>query len=273
MSLSSISCPSCGAREVARVEGRWTCTFCKATFTPRMLPGSLCDDGETPCGRPAETPCRVCARPLCTRHNDPKAFYWHEPLHWRRRVHGWTAADGAEWERLLAPIQRFPLPDFQPFPMTPHEREALYAIGRLEDELHHELRGLARAAGGDTDETAARFESLCLVCERETFARLAAAVERVASRHSELAFPRRLEALRADLEQDIRYVEAFVGRRLSARAVPEGRLQLLGADSPRLEWERVGQELRRRLTTLDRLKAGLGLAGRERADASPKRAE
>lgn len=260
MAFATLTCPACGAREVVRREGGFSCAYCKARVVPRLLPGTLCEDqgAALHCGKPAETLCRACARPLCDRHNDPKQLYWHEPLHWRNLCPGWSAQDGVGWERLQRPVQRLPVEGFEPFAWTPHDRNMQYEIGQLETEIFERAKPLAQAAGGDIDDQAVRFHSVCADCERETGAAIRAAVSEFALRYRERAYRERLRALRAETEQAVRYVEAFLRRRIARRPAPaDAPFGGVDAGSPPQDWDHLGQELQRRLATIERLSAAL----------------
>lgn len=256
MAFATLTCPACGAKEIIRREGHFSCAYCHAMVVPRLTAGTLCEDaaGARYCGKPAQTLCKACARPLCDRHNDPKAVYWHEPLHWRSLCRRWSPHDGSEWERLLQPFQRLPLEGFAPFPWTPHDRDAQYRLGLLEDEIFASVKAAAGAAGGDCDEQAARFESVCSECEAETSAAIAKAVSEFAQRYAALAYHGRLLALQAETDQGIRYAEAFLRRPIASRLLQQdGPVSGLRIDSPLEEWDRLGQELRARLLVIARL--------------------
>lgn len=262
MAFATLTCPACGAKEIVRRNGRFSCAYCKAMVVPRLTPGTLCEDaaGAVHCGKPAQTLCKACARPLCDRHNDPKAIYWHEPLHWRSLCRCWAPQEGSEWERLLRPFQRLPLEGSALFPWTPHDRTAQYQMGLLEGEIFERVKDTARKAGGDCDEQAARFESLCSDCEKDTTAAISEAVSEFAKRYAATAYRQRLRALHAETEQGIRYVEAFLRRPiLSRRLQQDGPVSGLGLDSPLQEWDRLGQELRQRLLVIVRLEEALGV--------------
>jgi hypothetical protein len=256
----ALSCPACGAKEVGKKAGRFACAFCGAAVVPRLMPGTLCaEDVGALCSKPAQTLCRSCARPLCDRHNDPKASYWHASLTWKQLCPKWTAREATEWERLCRPLQRFPLDGFSPFEWVPHDRRAQYELGVLEGEIHAAIQPLARAAGGDVDESACRFESLCGECEREVLGRIEEAVLRFAERYARLAFTERIAALRADAEQSVRYVECFLRRPISRKRIDDSRPWTgLGTDSSRADWDRCGQEFKARIEAIDRLRAALG---------------
>jgi hypothetical protein len=268
VAFASLTCPACGAREIVRKDRRFACAYCKAMVVPRLQPGTLCEDaaGARHCGKPAQTLCKGCARPLCDRHNDPKAVYWHEPLHWKSLCPCWAPQEGAEWERLVRPFQRLPLEGFAPFQWTPHDRNAQYQLGLLEGEVFERVKAAARAAGGDCDEQAARFESLCSECESETAQAICKAAVEFAPRYTERAYRERLSALHAETEQGIRYVEAFLRRPILSRMLaPDGPVSGLGLDSPKQDWDRLGQELRQRLSVIVRLEEALGVTPRREA--------
>jgi hypothetical protein len=213
------------------------------------------------CGKIAETLCKACARPLCDRHNDPKSYYWHQPLHWRYVCQGWSEQDGAAWDRLLRPFQRLPIEGFAPFPWTPHERNAQYELGVLEDEMLERVKPIVQPAGGDVDEEAVRYESVCSSCEAETAHALARALQDFRDRYLSLAYRARLRALLDETEQGVRYVEAFLRRPLSRRLESaDDPVSGLGIDNPPEDWERLGHELKARLGTIRRLQSSLTAA-------------
>lgn len=260
MAFKTLTCPACGAKEIVRRERGFACAYCRARVVPRLTPGTLCEDeaGAFHCGKPAETLCRACARPLCDRHNDPKVVYWHEPLHWRHLCPRWTARDGGAFERLLRPHQRLPIGGFEPFAWTHHDRNAAYEQGLLEGEIFERVKQAAGAAGADVDEQAARLASVCSECVRETGAEIRSIVEQFGERFASLAYRERLRALRAETLQGIRYVEAFLGRPVAGRAAgDDDPVSGLGLDSPPPEWDRLGCELRVRLDWIARLERSL----------------
>lgn len=260
MTFSSLSCPACGAREIVRREGRYSCAFCRSTVVPRLTEGSVCDDVShgAHCGELAETMCKGCARPLCDRHNDPKAVYWHAPLHWRLLCSGWQRDDGRFWDQISRPTRLFPFDDFQPFEWVFHDRQAQYAVGVLEGEIHEAVKAVARPAGGDVDDNAARFESLCTVCEAEVEAGIQKTVGAFAARYRDVAYRDRAAALARETGQAVRYVEAFLQRPISERPGEGDPPTSVGPDSPRREWDAFGQVLQERAARLERLAEALG---------------
>jgi hypothetical protein len=260
LAFQPLTCSSCGASDVRREEGRFACAFCGATVIPRLLPGTLCGEREGGvCSHRAESVCCVCARPLCDRHNDPKAIHWHAPLHWRRVVPEWDERDAADWDRLNRPFQKFPVAGVEAFDWVPHGRDNLYQAGLIEEEMLAAMRSLAGDAAGDADEVACRFESLCSECERELTARVEKKVSEFAERWRRVAFVERLAALTAEGEQQLRYIEAFLKRPIAKVEEPadEPLYPDLSASSPRKDWDRCGWEVKARLALLDRLRSRL----------------
>lgn len=251
-------CPACGARQATRQAAELVCAYCGTRSTPRLSPGTLCGDrvGSGACSQLAESLCRGCGRPLCDRHNDPKIVYWPAPTHWRCLVPGWSEADGADWERLLASRHPFPVPDFEPFPWVPRLRGAQYELGLLEAEMLEALRPLAAQAGGDAGDELIRFDSVCAACEQSVEERLRESVARFDDRYRELAYDSRLRALREETQQGLRVVEARLRRPLAVRR-PQGELTELHADSAPVDWDRWGHELWSRLARLDALRSAL----------------
>jgi hypothetical protein len=207
------------------------------------------------CSHRAETVCAVCARPLCDRHNDPKAIHWHAPLSWRRLVPEWDERDAADWARLNAPFQKFPVAGVEPFAWVPHVRDNLYQAGVIEEGMLAQMRALARAAAGDADEVACRFDSVCSACERELTGRIEKEVSEFGERWRRVAFVDRLEAFAAEGEQQLRYIEAFLKRPIArvADAGDEPIYMDLAAGSPRKDWDRCGCEVKARLGLVERL--------------------
>lgn len=273
MAYAALSCPSCGAKEVLRRDAGFVCSFCGTRVVPRLDPGALCDDGGEAgfCPHPAVSPCRACARPLCDRHDAPKRIYWNEPLTWQALCPGWGPQDAVEWGRLTAPTQGFPVADFTPFEWVPHERRCLYAVGRLEEEITAVVGPVVRKAGGSIKDAACLLEALCSACEREMVSEVHGMVAGFASRYAKLAVRDRLDALRADAEQTVRYVEAFLGRHLATKIPAEAaEPDALGTDSPRSEWDLWGRRFAERIEALDRLRSRLGTATKsERRSGSP----
>jgi hypothetical protein len=262
LGFSTLTCPACGANETVRRAGRFACAYCNAAVLPRLLTGTLCEDRGPArvCGKAAESLCRSCARPLCDRHNDPKSYYWHQPLHWRRLC-GWSEHDGAAWDRLQRPFQRLPVEGFAPFPWTPHERNAEYELGALEGEMLERAKAIVQPVGGDIDDEAVRYESLCSSCESETAAALERTLDEFRGRYLALAYRMRLRAMRDETEQGVRYVEAFLRRPISRRlALTDDPVSGLGIDNPTPDWERLGLELKERLDTIRHLEDSLATA-------------
>jgi hypothetical protein len=260
LAFQALSCSSCGASDVRREAGRFVCSFCGATVIPRLLPGTLCGEREGGvCSHRAETVCAMCARPLCDRHNDPKAVHWRAPLHWRRLVPEWSDRDATDWARLNAPFQKFPVAEVEASDWVPHARNNLYQAGLIEEEILGAMRSLAGDAAGDADEVACRFESLCSACEREISGRVEKKVSEFSERWRRVAFVERLAALAAEGEEQLRYIEAFLKRPIGKveEAGEEPSYPDLSASSPRKDWDRCGWEVKARLALLDRLRAKL----------------
>ena len=256
MSDSALRCESCGASEIRWTEGRLACTYCGATFTPRLVPGTLCGDLDGGCLQPAQTVCRGCGRPLCDRHNDPKLHYWNASLMLEALLPQWGADEARAWAQLVQPFQKFPVPGVEGMAWQGCERENLQEIGELEERVVAAVEPLVHACGGDIAEYACQFESLCGACERRVLAQITTAVSAFAAEYRVSAYENRLEAIEADLKQALAGVQAFLGR--DVPAAPEGlgdeaQFTSLTVDSDPAEWDRCGWEIRRRL----RLVAGL----------------
>lgn len=255
------ACPACGGRETVVRTGVRACAFCGAELGRMLLPGSLCGDrtvAGVACTQLAQTLCWGCACPLCDRHNDPALLYWSEPLHWRRLVPRWSEQDGTAWALLIQPAQHLPIEGFAPFPWVPHDRNALLAVGLLEVEILDAVRAAVAPAGGDPDENAVRFESVCNACQAEAAKRIEEATGRFAPRYRTAAYAARLEAMRADCEQGVRYVEAFLRRPLPTQPpAPGPPVAGLGLDSDPLDWQRLGHDLKQNEVIARRLAAAL----------------
>jgi hypothetical protein len=202
--------------------------------------------------------CRGCARPLCTRHNDPKQLPWQGPLHWTLLIPGWSARDGADWARLNSPFQNFPVAGFEPFPWVPFLKQARYKEGVLEDKILAAVRPLFSPVGGDVTDEGCRIESVCKDCEASLGRRLDQVVREFVDRYRITVFGGGLEALRKELDAGLRYVEAFLGRPVALQRPPDVDRQTQHTDlsvaSPKEEWERCGWEIKTRLALLTRLR-------------------
>ncbi len=266
MPFSGQPCPSCGGRELVRRQAAFACAFCGARVVPRLEPGTLCADAEGGiCSHPAESLCRACSRPLCDRHNDPRRLYWHAALDWSVLCPGWKAADRTEWARLNAALPRFPAPDVEPpFEWHRHERKSRQAVGWLEHEMLEVVRPLARRWSGDATEIGCVFDGVCAECVREAESAVGEVVEAFVVRYRQVALRDRLGALRAECEQGLRYIETFLGRSPAATISDEDKLpplDTLDSTSPRLDWDRWGIRLRKRLEAIDRFASRVAACG------------
>jgi hypothetical protein len=208
------------------------------------------------CAHPAESLCRACARPLCDRHNDPRRLYWQAGLDWTVLCPAWTGADRAEWARLSRALPRLPAPDVEPpFEWQLHEKESRQAVGLLEYEVLEVVRPLARRWSGDATEMGCLFDGVCAECVGEAEEAVSEAVAAFSVRYRQVALRDRLAALRAECEQGLRYIEAFLGRSV-AEAVPDESsmpvLDVLDSTSARVDWDRWGIRLRDRMAAIDR---------------------
>lgn len=250
-SAEGLVCPSCGARERVQHEGQTRCSFCGQLLLARLLPGTLCADGE--CRLIAAALCRGCARALCERHAAPGRAYWNAAWQWNRLFPHWTSTEGVAWARLVRPLPRLPVPGFNPFPWCEYDRPCRIESGALEEELLDAARHIAAQSGCEAGETGAGFEELCGPCEARLVARFDALAQAHAARYRQRAFVDRLDALEAELRQAQRYVETFLQRSLEpAAAVPsepvaELPTEELSMTAPPEQWERVGHELLHRL--------------------------
>ena len=248
------SCPKCGATQARREAKGFVCSFCGATLRPRLTPGDRCADAKDRgvCGASAESLCRTCAVPLCRRHSTRRPLYWRGPLDAARLFPAWAARDASDWSSLSNPMQRFPLDDFTPFPWAEHLRKSDYAVGRIEDQIREGLRGVVGTADAEVIDDAVWIESICRGCESVLGRQIDKKVMTAAPRYVRVAFVDRLAALRTDLEQTVRYVEAFLGRPISRRKTKAG-FSSVGVRSSRSDWDACGQEAQARLATSDRL--------------------
>jgi hypothetical protein len=259
--LGTPPCPGCGAREATRRGGRFECSFCGTSFLPRLEPGTLCAeerDGRL-CAEPALSLCRSCARPLCDRHNDPKWLYWNASLQWQRLFPRWRPEDAAAWSRLTRRSWGVPVAGFAPFAWIDHEKSSRYRVGQLEEEILEEIRPDVKAARGDLGESACRFESLCDDCEGEVSRRVEETVSGFAASYRRLAYADRLEAVREEALQAIRYIEGFLGRKVSGSTDQgsEDEMPELSTSCPREDWERSGRALAARVAALERFRGRL----------------
>jgi hypothetical protein len=261
--MTTMPCPSCAGRGLRREGGRFVCAWCGQPVTPRLEPGTLCGDEHEgrPCRALAESLCSGCGRALCTVHNDPDRWHWHEPLSWRSLCPEWSEADAAAWHRVQQPLPSLPLEGFEPFPWVRHDRAAQYALGQLEDEIAAALRPRAKAVGADLDADAVAFEDLCTRCEAELLADLRRQAAAFAPRYRQVACVDRLDAVQRDLDQALRYALAWLDDEPRPAEPARVALPLLGADSPREDWEIWVATLRERLAEAERLRARLTPAG------------
>jgi len=251
---------------VVRREAAFACAFCGARIVPRLEPGMLCADAEGGfCSHPAESLCRACSRPLCDRHNDPRRLYWHAALDWSVLCPDWKTADRTEWARLNAALPRFPAPGVEPpFEWRRHERESRQSVGLLEYQVLEAVRPLARRWNGDATEMGCVFDGVCAECVREAEAAVSAAVGGFIVRYRQVALRDRLAALRAESEQGIKYIESVLGRAPASTMRDEDSLpplDTLDAASPRLDWDRWGIRLRKRLDAIDRFASRVAACG------------
>jgi hypothetical protein len=271
-------CPSCGGRELVRREAAFACAFCGARIVPRLEPGTLCADAEGSfCSQVAESLCRACSRPLCDRHNDPRRLYWHAALDWSVLCPAWKAGDRAEWARLNAALPRFPAPGVDPpFEWRRFERESRQAVGWLEHEILEAVRPQAQRWSGDATEMGCVFDGVCAECVREAEQSVSRVVAAFATRYRQVALRDRLSALRAECEQGMRYIEAVLGRS-PARSIREEErlppLDTLDSSSPRLDWDRWGIRLRKRLEAVEHFASRVAACrGTDEAGTTPERA-
>jgi hypothetical protein len=249
-----------------RRQAAFACAFCGARIVPRLEPGILCADAEGGfCSHPAESLCRACSRPLCDRHNDPRRLYWHAALDWSVLCPGWKAADRTEWARLNAALPRLPAPDIEaPFEWQRHERKSRQAVGWLEHKMLEAVRPLARRWSGDATEMGCVFDGVCAECVREAEKAVAEVVAAFVVRYRQVALRDRLAALRAECEQGLRYIEAFLGRSPADTIPDEDKLpplDILDSTSPRLDWDRWGIRLRKRLEAIDTFASRVAACG------------
>lgn len=257
--MGLLQCASCAGRGVRREGGRFACSWCGQPVLPRLEPGTICGDEQDgrPCRALAESLCAGCALPLCTVHNDPERFHWHEPLSWRVLCPGWSDADAAAWHRVQMPLPSLPLADFEPFPWVRHDREAVYALGQLEDEIAAALRPRVKSVGGDLDSEVAVFEHVCTRCEATTITALKQGAAGFAPRFRQAAFVDRIEAVASDLAQALRYALAWLPAEPRPATPARGALPLLDEHSPREDWEVWVASLRERLAELEGLRRRL----------------
>jgi len=259
MSFDGLRCSACGGNEFQRTHGALRCGFCGTEGQARLLPGTLCGEGDGACAAPADSLCRGCGVPLCDRHNDPKRHYWMAALDWDDLCPEWGPADGREWVRLQTPFQHFPVPGFTPFAWVDYEHPLLGAVGFVEQELAARAYPLVRAVGGDLSDQVCLFDSVCQGCFDATVRAIGAVVDANRDRYGRLAYAEALDALERDLDQSRRYVEAFLDAALpelkegAAVEVPPP----LGPDSPKEEWLQVGHEIQCRLAAIRTLREKL----------------
>jgi hypothetical protein len=110
------------------------------------------------------------------------------------------------------------------------------------------------------------FDGVCAECVREAEQAVSNVVAAFVVRYRQVALRDRLAALRAECEQGLRYIEAFLGR-APANSVRDEEtlppLDTLDAASPRLDWDRWGIRLRTRLEAIDRFASRVSACGAE----------
>lgn len=259
MVFEGMRCSACGGNEFRRGGGRVRCAFCGAEGLFKLLPGTICGEGDGACAAPASSLCRGCGTPLCDRHNDPKRHYWMSPLDWGDLCPGWGPAEGREWVRLQTPFQHFPVPGFIPFPWVDHENPLLGAVGFVEEELVAKILPAVRQAGGDLTDQVCVFDSVCRRCFDEAERLIGEAVEANRDRYGRLAFAEGLDALERELNQSRRYVEAFLQGPLPEpkNGVVAELPPPLGPESSKDEWLAAGHEILCRLAALNTLREKL----------------
>lgn len=256
-----------------RKEAALVCAFCGARVVHRLEPGTLCASGEGLCAQAAESLCRACGQPLCDRHNDPRRLYWHAGLDWSVLCPDWSGSDRSEWARLNAALPRFPAPDIEPtFEWRRFEKESRQAIGMLEFTVLEAIRPVASRWSGDSTEMGCVFDGVCAECVTEADTAISELVEGFVVEYRQVAVRDRLAALRAECEQDLRYIEDVLGR-APAESVPNEDslppLDTLDGSSPRRDWDRWGIRLKERLRALDQFAAHVARCGsREDAGAT-----
>jgi hypothetical protein len=191
--------------------------------------------------------------------------YWHAALDWSVLCPGWKATDRTEWARLNAALPRFPAPDIEPpFEWHRHERKSRQAVGWLEHEMLEAVRPLTRRWSGDATEMGCVFDGVCAECVREAESAVGEVVEAYVVRYRQVALRDRLAALRAECEQGLRYIEAFLGRSPAASIPDEDKLpplDTLDSTSRRRDWDRWGIRLRHRLEAIDRFASRVAACG------------
>jgi len=256
MAFDGLRCSACGGNEFSRERGALRCGFCGTEGQARLLPGTVCGEGDGACAAPADSLCRGCGTPLCDRHNDPKRHYWMTPLDWDDLCPGWGPSEGREWVRLQTPFQHLPVPGFSPFPWVDYEHPLLGAVGFVEEEMVSKFVPQVRAVGGNLTDQVCVFDSVCRRCFEDAVGSITAIVEANRDRYGRLAYAEALDALERDLDQSRRYVEAFLGTLLPEPKGSSGS-ELpppLGSDSPKEEWILVGHEIQSRLAALKGLR-------------------
>jgi len=263
MAMHALTCPSCGASGVDRKDRQFVCTFCGSAVIPRLLPGTLCGDFVTEgraCAEPALSLCRGCARPLCDRHNDPKRYPWMEPFDPRCLRLNWSSEELSSWIRLNQIFHRFPLDGFEPFKWIRHQHMSDYAVGQLEFTLSQRLNPLVEDYGGELSESFCTFENLCTTCEKEALGRIRELVDGRQKTYRRVAYEAHAEALLAEAQQVLAYVEAFLHYPISSTMLSPGIEEppiALRLDSPAQEWEKKGTQAKERISALELLKAKL----------------
>lgn len=253
MRASGVTCAECGAAITPRGDGsgRLRCPFCSAPYVARLEPGARCADrGAGACTNPARTLCRGCGAPLCDRHDNPRDLFWSETLDPARLLPEWDPGLAGRWRELTADYQNFPVSGFEPFPWTPHLARARQALGALEDAMRASFNSACADWGGEALEESLRLLEVCGACHAECGASLREAAARFSEPYRDTAYLRMHAALREETRQQLRYVEALLGRSLppapplpGTPLVPPGGLTPESAPDA---WERTGMVLKMR---------------------------
>jgi hypothetical protein len=167
---------------------------------------------------------------------------------------------GVDWERFERWSSGLPVAGFEPFPWIPYEAHSAARIAALESEISATV---AAAIGrfGSVEASSVRFGPLCARCRERRTSAVEASVRPFLAHYRHVVYVGHVAALRAELEQGHRYVEAFLGRPVRSRRLPnEGDRIILALDSDPLDWDCVGQDLQTRLSILERLAAALSSA-------------
>jgi hypothetical protein len=161
---------------------------------------------------------------------------------------------------LASPLPGLPVSEFGPFEWTDFRSDAERDLGDLETSTVEALRTATLRFGGSVREDGILLDSICTGCEGCVRDVVRSVVEPLAGEFRRAQYERRLDAIEAELRQSLHYVEAFLGRPVPADTIeheddiPFGEV---GVDSPAADWERLGGELRLRLTIAGRLAKSL----------------